>query len=66
MSKDSDAKIDQIVDELVADDAVAQELKSKLHQEVDQQEKVYSAPTDAAADADASDEDDDLWDNIPV
>lgn len=62
MSKDSDAKIDQIVDELVADDAVAQELKSKLHQEVDQQSKVYSAPKDTGA----SEDDDDLWDNIPV
>ncbi|MFT6426058.1 MAG: hypothetical protein ACJAYH_002838 [Celeribacter sp.] len=62
MSKDTDAKIDQIVDELVTDDAVADQLKSKLHKQIDAKSQTHFT----AKSQENDDSDDDMWDNIPV
>lgn len=62
MSKETGAKIDKIVDDLVVDDAVARKLKTKLHAQID-------AKSSSAAVRDTADEDtaaDDLWDNLPI
>lgn len=62
MSTHTDAKIDQIVDELVADDVVATQLKSKLHAQIEPKSgKITQVQTQ-----DNDDAGDDLWDNIPV
>jgi hypothetical protein len=62
MSKETDAKIDQIVDDLVADDTVAQQLKSKLHKQVDPKSGRFSTPETGTS----KEKDDDLWDNVPI
>lgn len=62
MSKETDTKIDQIVDGLVVDDAVAKRLKSQLHEQIDPKSSSLSTPEDRASRG----EDDDLWDNVPI
>lgn len=58
----TDTKIDQIVDDLVVDDVVAKQLKTKLHEQIDPR----SGEITQAQPQDDDDAGDDLWDNIPV
>jgi|TARA_R110001583_G_scaffold195506_1_gene374624 hypothetical protein len=60
-SPKSDAEIDRIVDDLVKDEDTAAVLKDKLHH-------TFSEPPAATyASAEATEEDDDdMWDNLPV
>lgn len=65
MTKKTDMEIDQIVDDLVRDEATAKALKSKLHDD-ETQAKATTQVTSPYARADAGEDDDDLWDNLPV
>lgn len=58
---DVDAKIDQIVDDLVKDEETASELKSKLHESLE-----TDVPSRFSESAEPEDDEDDLWDNMPV
>ncbi|MEM5477222.1 hypothetical protein [Pacificibacter sp. AS14] len=62
MSNKTDAKIDQIIDELVVNDVVAEKLKSKLHE----QNGHLSGGFSQTQNSDGGDSEEDLWDNIPV
>jgi hypothetical protein len=62
MSNITDTKIDQIVDELVVDDAVAAQLKNKLHGQIEHMSD-WGAQTQ---NPDIGDTADDLWDNLPI
>nr|WP_319251889.1 hypothetical protein [uncultured Celeribacter sp.] len=56
----SDTEIDRIVDELVSDEKTAQALKEQLHEAMPE-------PRLKAVSASVTDEDDDdIWDNIPI
>lgn len=53
-------EIDRIVDGLVKDDTLAKALKQKLHDKMDAPAKTYARAETA------SDQSEDLWDNMPV
>jgi hypothetical protein len=55
-----DVEIDKIVDDLVKDEETAVALKGKLRQTFVETETIYIRPEAS------KDDDDDLWDNIPV
>ncbi|MEN8888354.1 MAG: hypothetical protein ABF243_05730 [Celeribacter marinus] len=61
MTKRTDAEIDKIVDDLVGDHDVAEKLKTKLH---DGPDVARVVPVETRENA--TDGDDDMWDNMPV
>ncbi|MBW6417396.1 hypothetical protein [Celeribacter sp. PS-C1] len=56
----SEAEIDKIVDDLVKDEKTAEALKGKLHQSIAEPEAHFARPEAR------KDDDDDMWDNMPV
>ncbi|WP_321363274.1 hypothetical protein [uncultured Celeribacter sp.] len=54
------AEIDKIVDDLVKDEKTAEALKGKLHQSFAEPEAHFARPEAT------KDDDDDMWDNMPV
>lgn len=63
----NDAEIDAIVDEIVSDEKTAAALKRRLHDEDDApQTPAASAPAAEAGARVDTDDDSDLWDNLPV
>ncbi|MBU0641756.1 MAG: hypothetical protein KJ731_16715 [Alphaproteobacteria bacterium] len=56
-----DIEIDRIVDDLVKDEDTAAVLKDKLHKSFSEPDAAVYARAEASAE-----DDDDIWDNLPV
>ncbi|EKE68783.1 MULTISPECIES: hypothetical protein [Roseobacteraceae] len=56
-----DTEIDRIVDDLVKDEDTAAVLKDKLHKSFSEPAATVYARTEVSAE-----DDDDIWDNLPV
>lgn len=62
MPKKIAAKVDQIIDELVEDEAIKAELRSKIHA----QNAPKSTAHPQSQTQETSDTSEDLWDNLPI